>query len=212
MRNLKTAVLLFLVLTVVTGLLYPLLVTAIAQAAFPRQANGSLIEVNSHAAGSALIGQPFSGPRFFWGRPSATRPFPYNAAASSGSNLGPTNPALFDRMKGDIARIQAERPGKGPVPVDLVTASASGLDPHISPAAAFYQVERVAAARGLDPAMVRRLVEQHVEGRAFGFLGEPRVNVLALNLALEGALPDSFLPSPGDRVGGAGRGAGVRAP
>jgi K+-transporting ATPase ATPase C chain len=186
MRNLFTAIRIFLVLTVVTGVIYPLVVTGIAQAVFPRQANGSLIEKEGQAVGSALIGQPFSGPRWFWGRPSATSPIPYNAAASSGSNLGPTNPALLDRVKADVERIQKAHPGKGPVPVDLVTTSASGLDPHISPAAAFYQVERVAAARGLDPAVVRGLVAEHVEGRTFGVLGEPRVNVLELNLALGG--------------------------
>jgi potassium-transporting ATPase KdpC subunit len=175
MKNLVTAVLIFLVLTVVTGLLYPLLVTGIAQVVFPRQANGDAL----------LIGQPFTGPRYFWSRPSATSP-PYNAAASSGSNLGPTNPALLDRVKSDVERIRAAHPGKGPAPVDLVTASASGLDPHISPAAALYQVDRVAAARGLDPAAVHRLVEEHTEGRTFGVLGEPRVNVLRLNLALDG--------------------------
>jgi potassium-transporting ATPase KdpC subunit len=164
----------FLVLTVITGLIYPLIVTGIAQAVFPRQANGL----------PELIGQPFAAPRYFWSRPSATTPS-YNAAASSGSNLGPTNPALIERVQADVARIRRAHPGKGPVPVDLVTTSASGLDPHISPAAAFYQVERVAAARGLDPAAVRRLVEERVEGRFLGVIGEPRVNVLKLNLALD---------------------------
>jgi potassium-transporting ATPase KdpC subunit len=188
MKNLATAVLIFLVLTVVTGLAYPLLVTGIAQVAFPHQANGSLIERDGpqgkHPVGSALIGQPFAGPTYFWSRPSATAP-PYNAAASSGSNLGPANPALLDRVRADVARIRAAHPGQGPVPVDLVTASASGLDPHISPAAALYQVERVAAARHLDPAAVRSLVARHVEGRFLGLLGEPRVNVLQLNLELD---------------------------
>ena len=184
MRQLATATLIFVVLTVLTGLIYPLVVTGIAQLVFRQQANGSLIARDGKVVGSELIGQPFSGPAYFWSRPSATAPA-YNAAASSGSNLGPTNPALLDRMKTDVERIQKAHPGKGPVPVDLVTTSASGLDPHISPAAAFYQVERVAAARGLDPAAVRRLVEEHVEGRTFGILGEPRVNVLKLNLALD---------------------------
>ena len=173
MRHLRTAVLLFLVLTVLTGLIYPLAVTGIARVAFPRQDNGT------------LIGQAFSGPRDFWSRPSATAPFPYNAAASSGSNLGPTNPALIDRVRKDVERVRAAHGGKGPVPVDLVTASASGLDPHISPAAALYQVDRVATARGLNPEAVRRLVEERVEGRWLGVIGEPRVNVLELNLALD---------------------------
>ncbi len=184
MKNLITAVLIFLVLTVITGLVYPLVVTGIAQGLFPHQANGSLIVQNGKAVGSELIGQPFAGPRYFWSRPSATTPA-YNAASSTGSNLGPTNPDLIKRVKGDVERIRKAHPGKGPVPVDLVTTSGSGLDPHISPAAAFYQVDRVAAARGLDPAAVRALVERHVEGRWLGFIGEPRVNVLELNLDVD---------------------------
>ena len=185
MKNLTTAILIFLALTVLTGVIYPLVVTGIAQLVFPHQANGSLIVRDGKAVGSELIGQPFAGPTYFWSRPSATAPFPYNAGASTGSNLGPTNPDLLKRVKGDVERIQAAHPGKGPVPVDLVTSSASGLDPHISPAAAYYQVERVAAARHLDASAVRRLVDEHVEGRTFGFLGEPRVNVLRLNLDLD---------------------------
>jgi K+-transporting ATPase ATPase C chain len=186
MRELRSAVLIFLVLTVLTGLVYPLVVTGIAQAVFPKQANGSLVtDRHGTVRGSALIGQPFTGPRYFWGRPSATSPFPYNAANSSGSNLGPTNKALIDRVKADVERIRAAHPGKGPVPVDLVTTSASGLDPHISPAAAIYQVERVAAARGLAPEDVRQLVDRHTEGRWLGVIGEARVNVLELNLDLD---------------------------
>jgi K+-transporting ATPase ATPase C chain len=186
MRHLRAVLVLFFAFTLLTGLVYPLAVTGLAQVFFPRQANGSLIEKDGKVIGSVLIGQPFSDPRSFWGRPSATASFPYNAANSGGSNLGPTNPDLLKRVSADIARLHASQ-GTGPVPVDLVTSSASGLDPHISPAAALYQVERVAKARGLDPAAVRRLVQKHVEGRQLGVLGEPRVNVLELNLDLEKA-------------------------
>jgi K+-transporting ATPase ATPase C chain len=184
MRQLRSSILMFLVLTVLTGLIYPLAVTGLAQVIFPHQANGSLIEKDGKPVGSALIGQPFAGPRYFWGRPSATSPSPYNAVNSGGSNLGPTNPDLIKRVKADVERIRAAN-GGGPVPVDLVTSSASGLDPHISPAAAFYQVNRVALARRLDSAAVRRLVEKHVEGRWLGLIGEARVNVLELNLDLD---------------------------
>src|SRR6185436_9545443 len=148
----------------VTGLAYPAIVTAVAQLVFPHQANGSLIVKDGKAVGSTLIGQPFDDPKYFWGRPSATSPFPYNAAASSGSNLSPTNPSLIKSVQARVDALRAADPGNtAPVPVDLVTASGSGLDPHISPAAAFYQVDRVARARGLDPAAVRKLVEEHVE-------------------------------------------------
>lgn len=173
-------------LTVVTGVVYPVLVTGIAQAVFPHQANGSLIsDEQGRVIGSELIGQAFTGPQYFHSRPSATGPFVYNAAASSGSNLGPTNSALTDAVKERVAQARQDRKNaEEPVPVDLVTASASGLDPHLSPAAALYQAERVAVARGLSEQRVRELVEQHIEPRTLGLLGEPRVNVLRLNLAL----------------------------
>jgi len=183
--QIKIAFLLLLILTVITGALYPLAVTGMAQVIFPSQANGSLILQDGHPVGSALIGQPFDDPKYFWARLSATSPYPYNAAASSGSNLGPTNEALSKSVKDRIDALKAADPGNtAPVPVDLVTASGSGLDPHISPAAAEYQVHRVSKARGVDEATVRALVTAHTEGRQFGLFGEPRVNVLELNLSL----------------------------
>jgi K+-transporting ATPase ATPase C chain len=184
--SIRSAALLLLVFTVLTGAAYPLLVTGIAQGLMAAQANGSLIVQAGKAGGSALIGQPFSDPKYFWGRPSATGPFPYNAAASSGSNLGPTNPALAEAVGTRIAALRAADPGNNaPVPVDLVTTSASGLDPHISPAAAQFQVPRVARARSLPEERVKQLVAQNTEHRQLGVLGEPRVNVLRLNLALD---------------------------
>ncbi len=188
--SLKPALRLFLLLTVLTGLAYPVAVTGLAQLLFPHQANGSLIQREGRPIGSSLIGQPVDAPQYFWGRPSATAPYPYNAAASSGSNLGPTNPTLIRAVQARAAALRARESGNdSPVPVDLVTASGSGLDPHISPAAALYQVRRVAQARGLDEAAVRLLVEQQTAGRQFGLLGESRVNVLWLNLALDEATP-----------------------
>jgi potassium-transporting ATPase KdpC subunit len=185
---LRPAIVLLTSFTILTGLVYPLIVTGLAQAIFPVQANGSLIRrgQGDRVIGSALIGQPFADPRYFWGRPSATTPFPYNAAASIGSNLGPSNPALAAAVQARVAALRAADPGnKAPVPVDLVTASASGLDPDISVAAALYQVPRVARARGLSLESLRQLVADHTEARQLGVMGEPRVNVLKLNLALD---------------------------
>jgi K+-transporting ATPase ATPase C chain len=188
MKHFLSALVLFLLLSALTGLAYPLLITGIAQVAMTRQANGSLLERGGGLVGSELVGQPFTSPRHFWGRPSATGPAPNNAAFSSGSNYGPLNPALLDRVKAAVEKLQPAG-GAERVPVDLVTASGSGLDPHISPAAARYQVARVAAARGLDPARVEALVAEHTQGRQLSFLGEPRVNVLQLNLALDAIAP-----------------------
>jgi K+-transporting ATPase ATPase C chain len=187
LSQLRPALMVLLLLTLVTGVAYPLLVTGIAQALFPSQAQGSLIVKHGKTVGSTLIGQPFDDPKYFWSRPSATSPFADNAGSSSGSNLSPTNPDLVKAVQGRVDALRAVDQGNtAPVPVDLVTASGSGLDPHISPAAAFYQVSRVARVRKLDPEAVRQLVERHIEARTLGFLGEPRVNVLALNLALDG--------------------------
>jgi K+-transporting ATPase ATPase C chain len=184
--QLRPAIVILALFTLLTGVLYPLAVTGLAQAFFPWQANGSLIERNGQLIGSELIGQAFDDPRYFWGRPSATAPFPYNAAASSGSNLGPTNPALEEAVKRRIDALHTADPGNTlPVPVDLVTASGSGLDPNISVAAALYQVPRVARQRNLSEEQVRALVNKYTEGRQFGFLGEPRVNALMLNMALD---------------------------
>jgi K+-transporting ATPase ATPase C chain len=183
---LKPAIALFAVLTLVTGIAYPVLVTAIGAATMPAQARGSLVERDGHVVGSRLIGQNFSSPRYFWGRLSATGTHPYNGSASGGSNLGPLNPALLDNAKARIDALRAADPGNTqPIPVDLVTASASGLDPEISPAAAQYQARRVANARGLPLASVQSLVAAHTQGRQWGVFGEPRVNVLMLNLALD---------------------------
>lgn len=183
---LRPALSLFIVLTLITGIAYPLAVTGIGKVAFPEQAAGSLIVKDGKAVGSTLIGQNFSDPKYFWGRLSATSPQPNNASASSGSNLGPLNPALQDAVKGRIAALKAADPtNQAPIPVDLVTASASGLDPEISPAAAEYQLNRVAQARKLDAKALREIVAKHSEGRQYGIFGELRVNVLHLNLALD---------------------------
>jgi K+-transporting ATPase ATPase C chain len=190
MKEVKSAVLVLLVMTVLTGLVYPLVVTGIAQLVFPHQANGSLLMRDDKVVGSSLIGQGFAGPKYFWSRLSATGPVPYNGAASSGSNYGPLNPALTDASKARIdALVAADPEHRTPIPVDLATSSSSGLDPHITPAGAQYQVARVAQARGLDPAAVTQLVDQYTDGRQLGLLGEPRVNVLELKLALDALKP-----------------------
>jgi K+-transporting ATPase ATPase C chain len=186
LKELRPALTSFVLLTLLTGIAYPMLVTGILQLTMPAQADGSLIMRDGKPVGSSLIGQSFTGPKYFWSRPSATGPMPYNASSSGGSNLGPTNPALLDAVKARVQALRDADPGNAqPVPVDLVTASASGLDPHISPAAAEYQLARVARVRKLDLDTLRKLVSEHTEGRQFGILGEPRVNVLELNLALD---------------------------
>jgi potassium-transporting ATPase KdpC subunit len=185
-KLLRQAILTLVVLTVLTGVVYPLAVTGIAGLCCSRAANGSLIRRGDQLVGSALIAQPFDGPQYFWPRPSAISPQPYDGRSSGGSNLGPTNPAQFDAVRARIELLRAADPGNMlPIPVDLVTASGSGLDPEISPAAAEYQLRRVAAARGLDPALVRQLVQRHTRPRQWGILGEAGVNVLTLNLALD---------------------------
>lgn len=189
-EHIRPALTMLLILTVLTGLVYPLTITGMTHLIFPDQSNGGLIVRNGKVIGSKLVGQYFDKPEYFWSRPSATSAFPYNAAASGGSNLGPTNPALIEAVKARVAALRATDPGNdAPIPVDLVTASGSGLDPHISPAAALYQVKRVARRRGLDESILQTLVTQRIEGRQFGFLGERRVNVLELNLALDNLKP-----------------------
>lgn len=187
LAHLRASLAILGLMTLLTGLAYPLLVTGVAQTAFPGQANGSLLVRNGQVAGSSLIGQQFDDPRYFWGRLSATSPVPYNGGSSRGSNLGPTNPALMNAVKARMEALRNADPGAtGPVPVDLVTASGSGLDPHISPAAAAYQVRRVAKARSMEETAVSQLVARYTKDRQLGLLGEPVVNVLELNLALDG--------------------------
>lgn len=189
-EQIRPAILLFIILSVITGIIYPLLVTGIAQTFFHEKANGSLIYINERPVGSSLIGQPFDDPKYFWGRLSATSPISFNASASSGSNWGPSNPALLDALTARIKALKEVDPdNKNPIPVDLVTSSASGLDPHISLAAAYYQVSRVARMRGLPPDVVRKIVNQYSRGRFLGVIGEPVVNVLQVNLALDAYLP-----------------------
>jgi potassium-transporting ATPase KdpC subunit len=185
-RTIGPAVTLLLVMTALVGIVYPLVITGIAKVAFPRQAAGSLVMKDGKLIGSTLIGQSFADRKYFWGRPSATTPQPYNGVASSGSNLGPLNPALIDAVKANAKALHdADPDNTQPIPVDLVTASASGLDPEISPAGARYQAARVARARGIEPAKLEALIAAHQQGRLLGFIGEPRVNVLELNLALD---------------------------
>ncbi len=185
-RLIRPAISLLALMTVLLGIVYPLVITGVAKVAFPRQADGSLIYKEGRLVGSTLIGQSFSDPKYFWGRPSATTPQPYNALASSGSNLGPLNPALLDAVKANAKALhEADPDNRKPVPVDLVSASASGLDPEISPAAAHYQAARVARARNLPLVQVEALVREHEQGRWLGFIGERRINVLELNLALD---------------------------
>jgi K+-transporting ATPase ATPase C chain len=188
--QLRPALVIFALLSVITGLAYPLLVTGVAQATMPDQANGSLVQLQGKAVGSSLIGQNFSEPQYFWGRPSATGPMAYNAGGSSGSNLGPTNPAFLDTVKGRVEALKKAHPNQvGAIPVDLVTASGSGLDPHISVAAAQYQLERVSVERKLSSDKVSKLLAENTEGRQFGLFGEARVNVLKLNIALDEQYP-----------------------
>jgi K+-transporting ATPase ATPase C chain len=202
---LRPALMIFIALSLLVGIIYPLVVTGVAQLIFPVQANGSLMSREGKPIGSELIGQPFDDPKYFWGRPSATPDWPYNSASSSGSNLGPSNPALAAAVKERLKALQKADPGNpSSIPIDLVTASGSGLDPHISPAAALYQAPRVARARGLSEEQVGRLVGQFTESRQWGFLGEPRVNVLRLNLTLDGMRDQGKSSSPPFSPGGIG--------